>query len=436
MTSFTVRPAEEIRGTAKVPSDKSISHRAFLLAALAEGTSVVHGPLDALDVRATMAAVRKLGAVIREKDGCCEVDGPGIGGLNRNAGAIDCGNSGTLMRLLCGICVAGRVACTLVGDESLSARPMQRVVEPLRRMGADIRSNDGKPPLEIRPVSKLVGIDYESPVASAQVKSAVLLAGLGAEGRTSVTEPAQSRNHTEDMLEMFGRAVFRDDLAVAVDSPGGRSLKPAEVHVPADISSAAFFLVAGAAATKGQVHVDGVSFNPTRAGVISILELMGADLMREDPDSGLAARASRPSLKGIRIPERLVPSAIDEFPAIFVAAAVARGDTVLRGASELRVKESDRIASMAAGLRTLGVQVEEYEDGIRITGNPDGFSGGSVDSFGDHRVAMALAIAGALGNGEVTVRNCDNVATSFPGFRMQCGNVGIDMTEQQETNGD
>ena len=436
MTSFTVRPAEEIRGTAKVPSDKSISHRAFLLAALAEGTSVVHGPLDALDVRATMAAVRKLGAVIREKDGRCEVDGPGIGGLNRNAGAIDCGNSGTLMRLLCGICVAGRVACTLVGDESLSARPMQRVVEPLRRMGADIRSNDGKPPLEIRPVSKLAGIDYESPVASAQVKSAILLAGLGAEGRTSVTEPAQSRNHTEDMLEMFGRAVFRDDLAVAVDSPGGRSLKPAEVHVPADISSAAFFLVAGAAATKGQVHVDGVSFNPTRAGVISILELMGADLMREGPDSGLAARASRPSLKGIRIPERLVPSAIDEFPAIFVAAAVARGDTVLRGASELRVKESDRIASMAAGLRTLGVQVEEYEDGIRITGNPDGFSGGSVDSFGDHRVAMALAIAGALGNGEVTVRNCDNVATSFPGFRMQCGNVGIDMTEQQETNGD
>jgi len=435
MTRFAVRPADRVEGRVRVASDKSISHRAFLLGALAEGTSVVHRPLESLDVRATMDAVARLGAKVSGGGGRHEIEGVGLGGLRRDAGEIDCGNSGTLMRLLCGVCVAGRVSCVLAGDESLSGRPMRRVTEPLGRMGASIATAaGGTPPLRIGEGPRPAGIDYASPVASAQVKSAVLLAGLGAVGTTSVTEPAPSRDHTERMLGLFGCPVDRDGPRASVR--GGSALAPAEIHVPADLSSAAFFMVAAAIAREGGVVLEEVSVNPTRSGVIRILSLMGADIEERNPRtvSGepVADVEVRPSrLRGIDIPSGLVPSAIDEFPAIFAAAAFAQGVTSLRDAAELRVKESDRISAMAEGLSALGARVSERDDGIDIEGAPGQIRGGRVRSRGDHRIAMALAVAGSAAGGEVTVEDCGNVRTSFPGFCRQCREVGIDVDEEE-----
>ena len=420
MNTFTVQPGGALTGNARVPGDKSISHRAIMLGALAEGETRVSGFLEGADCIATLEAFRAMDVAIeRTGPGEVVIQGAGLHGLKAPAAPLDMGNSGTAMRLLCGVLAGQRFDSELVGDESLTGRPMRRVTEPLARMGATIETSpDGTPPLRVRGGAALNGTEHVLNVASAQVKSALLLAGLWAEGRTCVTEPAPTRDHTERMLAGFGYAVERDGPRACLD--GGGRLLASPVDVPADISSAAFFLVGASIATGSRMRLEHVGINPTRTGIIDILRLMGAEIRvldeREaggEPVADIEVEAA--ALRGIEIPTELVPLAIDEFPAIFVAAACAEGETVLTGAEELRVKESDRIQVMADGLSALGVSCEVQPDGIRIRGG-DGFTGGEVESHGDHRIAMAFAMAGLRASAPIRIRNCANVATSFPGF--------------------
>ncbi|WP_019624246.1 3-phosphoshikimate 1-carboxyvinyltransferase [Thioalkalivibrio thiocyanoxidans] len=420
MNTFTVQPGGTLSGAARVPGDKSISHRSIMLGALAEGETRVSGFLEGADCLATLEAFRAMGVPIERKGpGEVVIQGRGLQGLRAPDRPLDMGNSGTAMRLLCGVLAGQSFDSELIGDESLTRRPMRRVTEPLARMGAQIETSEaGTPPLRIRGGAPLRGTDHVLEVASAQVKSAILLAGLWAEGPTCVTEPAPTRDHTERMLNGFGCVVTRDGPKACVT--GGGRLQASSVDVPADISSAAFFLVGASIATGSQMRLEHVGINPTRTGVIDILRLMGADIRVEnereaggEPVADIEVHAT--PLKGIHIPTELVPLAIDEFPAIFVAAACAEGETVLTGAEELRVKESDRIQVMADGLQALGVQCTVQPDGIRIQGG-EGFSGGEVDSHGDHRIAMSFAMAGLRASAPIRIRDCANVATSFPGF--------------------
>lgn len=432
---FIARPAGAVRGALRVPGDKSISHRSIMLGAIAEGTTRVTGFLEGADAISTMNVFRALGVRIDgPHDGRVTVEGVGPHGLKAPSTDLDCGNSGTSMRLLCGLLAGQGFEARLVGDASLSRRPMKRVTEPLARMGARIDTTDGRPPLAIRaPQGRLHGIDYAMPVASAQVKSALILAGLHAEGTTRVTEPAPTRDHTERMLTAFGVPVRVDGATVSVT--GGATLRATDIDVPADISSAAFFLVAGAIARDADLLLRHVGTNPTRTGVIDILRLMGADLTLEnartvggEPVADLRIRSS--SLRGIDVPPELVPLAIDEFPVLFVAAACARGRTTVTGAEELRVKESDRIAVMAEGLRALGVEATPTPDGIVIEGRgdaPHAFSGGEVDSHGDHRPAMAFAVASLRAAAPIRIRDTANVGTSFPNFVSLAREAGIDV---------
>jgi len=433
---FQVQPGGALTGRLRVPGDKSISHRAVMLGAIADGDTEIDGFLEGADAMGTLAAMKALGVAIDVPfPGRVVVHGAGIDGLRAPAAPIDLGNSGTSMRLLAGLLAGQPFDTTLVGDASLSRRPMRRVTEPLARMGARIDTSEaGTPPLTVHGGRPLQGVDYESPVASAQVKSALLLAGLYARGRTCVREPAESRDHTERMLAAFGCPVARDGLTACVQG-GGRLQARGAIDVPADISSAAFFLVGASIAPGSELVLEHVGWNPTRTGVVEILRLMGADIEvlaeREaggEPVADLRVRAA--DLRGIEIPENLVPRAIDEFPALFVAAACARGRTVLTGAAELRVKESDRIAVMADGLRTLGVRAGPTEDGIVIDGGP--MRGGRVDSHGDHRVAMSFAISALRAEAPVTVADCRNVDTSFPGFAAAAGAVGLRIGETRD----
>jgi 3-phosphoshikimate 1-carboxyvinyltransferase len=431
--SFTARPGGSVRGSIRVPGDKSISHRSIMLGSIAHGTTEVSGFLEGADAISTMNIFRALGVRIDgPRDGRVTIEGVGLRGLRAPAVDLDCGNSGTSMRLLSGLLAAQSFTSRMVGDSSLTRRPMRRVTEPLARMGARIDSDDGRPPLVVHPVPRLVGIDFRMPVASAQVKSALLLAGLYAEGRTSVTEPAPTRDHTERMLAAFGVEVGRDGATASVQ--GGQELHATAIDVPADISSAAFFLVAGAIASHGELVLRHVGVNPTRTGIIEILRLMGADLTLEDPRvvggepvADLRIRASQ--LHGIEVPPELVPLAIDEFPVLFVAAACARGRTVVTGAEELRVKESDRVAVMAEGLARLGIDARATADGMVIEGRgaQDGpvFAGGEVDSHGDHRPAMAFAVASLRAATPIHIHDTANVGTSFPGFVQLARQVGI-----------
>ncbi|WP_018861366.1 MULTISPECIES: 3-phosphoshikimate 1-carboxyvinyltransferase [unclassified Thioalkalivibrio] len=420
MKTFTVQPGGSLSGVVRVPGDKSISHRSIMLGALAEGETRVSGFLEGADCLATLEAFRAMGVSIERKGpGEVVIQGQGLQGLKAPDRPLDMGNSGTAMRLLCGVLAGQSFDSELTGDASLTRRPMRRVTEPLARMGAQIETSEaGTPPLRIHGGAQLRGTDHVLQVASAQVKSAILLAGLWAEGKTCVTEPAPTRDHTERMLNGFGCVVTRDGPKACVT--GGGRLQAGLVDVPADISSAAFFLVGASIAEGSQMRLEHVGINPTRTGVIDILRLMGADIRVEnereaggEPVADIEVYATR--LKGIDIPTELVPLAIDEFPAIFVAAACAEGETVLTGAEELRVKESDRIQVMADGLQALGVQCTVQPDGIRIHGG-DGFSGGEVDSHGDHRIAMSFAMAGLRARAPIRIRDCANVATSFPGF--------------------
>ncbi|MCB1801893.1 MAG: 3-phosphoshikimate 1-carboxyvinyltransferase [Gammaproteobacteria bacterium] len=424
---FSVQPGGRLHGTLRVPGDKSISHRSIMLGSLADGVTRVSGFLEGEDSLATLKAFRAMGVEIEGPvDGRVVVHGVGIDGLKKPAAALDLGNSGTSMRLMSGLLAGQGFEVTLVGDRSLSSRPMKRVIEPLSMMGAVIDSEPGeRAPLRIRPVESLRSIEYELPVASAQVKSCLLLAGLYADGQTCVSEPAPTRDHTERMLRGFGYPVERTGDRICVR--GGGRLTACDIDVPADISSAAFFLVGATIAPDSDLLLEHVGMNPTRDGVISILRLMGADIEvinpREvggEPVADLRVRAA--PLRGIRIPEDQVPLAIDEFPALFIAAACADGETVLTGAEELRVKESDRIQVMADGLKVLGVDAQPTSDGIVIRGG--GIGGGQVDSHGDHRIAMAFTMAGLRAGGEILIDDCANVSTSFPRFVELAAGVG------------
>lgn len=428
MTSFLIEPGGCLRGRVRVPGDKSISHRAVMLTAIAEGTSRIHGLLTGSDVLATAQAFRAMGVVMSfGDDGSVTVRGAGRYGLRAPERDLDLGNSGTAMRLLAGLLSGQRFAARLVGDPSLSRRPMRRVTEPLRQMGADIETSiEGTPPLVVRPVEKLSGIRYRLPVASAQVKSAVLLAGLYADGPTWVSGPATVRDHTERMLRALGVSVETDGEWQCM---AAGDLQAADIQVPADFSSAAFFLVGATIAPDSEVMLTGVGVNPTRTGLLDVLREMGADIEAEnerivagEPVADLVVRSA--SLKGVDVPPGAVPLAIDEFPIICVAAALAAGTTRISGAGELRHKESDRINAMADGLQGLGVKVEQTDDGMLIEGR-EAFNGGTVDSFTDHRIAMAFAVAGLRASGPIRVLDVDNVQTSFPGFESRARELGL-----------
>ncbi|WP_397376949.1 bifunctional prephenate dehydrogenase/3-phosphoshikimate 1-carboxyvinyltransferase [Pseudomonas sp.] len=431
---FVANPGGSLSGRIRVPGDKSISHRAIMLGSLAEGTTHVEGFLEGEDALATLQAFRDMGVVIEgPHHGRVTIHGVGLNGLKAPAGPLYMGNSGTSMRLLSGLLAAQPFDTTLTGDASLSKRPMNRVAKPLREMGAIIETApEGRPPLTIKGGQRLTGMDYEMPMASAQVKSCLLLAGLYAAGRTAVSEPAPTRDHTERMLRGFGYPVTVDGSTASVES--GHTLTATHIEVPADISSAAFFLVAGSIAENSELVLEHVGINPTRTGVIDILKLMGGDITLEnqrevggEPVADIRVRSAK--LKGIDIPEDLVPLAIDEFPVLFVAASVAEGRTVLRGAEELRVKESDRIQVMADGLIALGVKAEPTPDGIIIDGGSS-LGGGEVWAHGDHRIAMSFSVASLRATAPIRIHDCANVATSFPNFLALSAQVGIRVAEE------
>lgn len=421
---------EALRGRLAVPGDKSVSHRAIMLAALAEGMSSIEGFLEGEDTRATEAIFRSMGVRIDAPAPSRRVvHGVGMDGLQAPAGPLDCGNAGTAMRLLAGLLCGQRFDCVLVGDASLSARPMRRVMVPLRQMGARIGSDDGeRPPLRIGGGAHLQGIDFTPEVASAQVKSAVLLAGLYAHSETVVREPRPTRDYTERMLLAFGWPVTHAPGCVMLG--GGHRLAATDVRVPGDFSSAAFLVVAATLVPGSDVVLTAVGVNPRRTGLLDVLRMMGADVVeldRREAGGEVVAdlRIRHAPLTGIDVPERSVADMIDEFPILAIAAACARGTTVIRGAGELRVKESDRIAAMAGGLRALGIAVDETADGAAIHGGALG--GGEVDSRGDHRVAMAFAVAGQVAGKPVVIRDVANVATSFPGFDVAARQAGFDL---------
>ncbi len=431
MSRIVSTASEALAGVVKVPSDKSISHRSVIFGAIADGVTQVSNLLEGEDVLATVSAFRDMGVEIEgPEQGEARIAGVGSSGLKAAGRELDLGNSGTSMRLLTGLLAGQHFDSRLTGDASLRRRPMNRVVVPLQEMGSRVETVDGRPPLDIYGVDTLKGIRYHLPVASAQVKSAILLAGLYAHGRTTVIEPTSTRDHTERMLSGFAGASWDRKGPVASDAAvvlSGQSLT-----IPGDISSAAFFLVAASLRRNSDLLLPGVGINPTRCAVLDILKLMGADIQvsRErvesnEPVCDLRVRSA--ALHGIDIPAEFVANAIDEFPVIAVAAAGASGITRIRGASELRVKESDRIAAVVQGLQQLGVDAVEYPDGMDITGGS--FVSGSVDSFGDHRIAMAFAVAGCIGEGSVEIREADNIRTSFPDFVPLMNSAGLSLEE-------
>ncbi len=432
--TFVVQPGGQLAGRLRVPGDKSISHRAVMLGSLAEGVSDVTGFLTGEDCLCTMKAFQAMGVRIEQLGPThLRVHGVGLHGLKAPSGPLDLGNSGTSMRLMSGLMAAQAFETTLIGDSSLSKRPMRRIVDPLRLMGAAIATTEkGTSPLQITPApAGLKGIAYDSPVASAQVKSGILLAGLYAEGKTEVREPEPSRDHTERMLRGFGVSVDARPGYAAVQ--GGQRLKATHIEVPADISSATFPMVAAAIVPGSDVLLEAVGINPTRTGIIDILRSMGATitLTRERMLGGEPVadiRVQGAPLRGVEIGGEVVASAIDEFPAVFVAAACASGVTVVTGAEELRVKESDRIAAMCDGLTALGVSAIAQPDGAVITGGAIG--GGTVDSKGDHRIAMSFAVAALRATGPITILDCANVNTSFPGFVALMGGAGLRISER------
>ena len=433
---WTVPPSRAFAGEVRVPGDKSVSHRAVMLGAIANGETEVTGFLEAEDTRATLRAVRALGiTVVSDDAGSLRIRGAGREGLRRPAGPLNLGNSGTGLRLLAGLLAGHPFDSTLVGDESLSRRPMRRIAEPLARMGARVETAPGgTPPLTVRGGHRLAGVEHRLEVASAQVKSCLLLAGLYARGRTRIEENAPTRDHTERMLAGFGYEVERSREGVAL--AGGGELTGQAVSVPRDLSSAAFFLVGACIAPQGRVRVPGVGVNPTRDGVLRILERMGARVSLEnrrdsggEPVADLVAGESR--LKGIEIEGDLVALGIDEIPVLLLAAARAEGVTVVRGAAELRVKESDRLAAMEEGLRRLGVPVEARPDGLVVHGSREPFRAARVASHGDHRIAMTFALAALAADGPIEIEDCENVATSFPGFTTEARAVGVEVEERE-----
>ena len=431
---YAVRPGGTLQGKLRVPGDKSISHRALMFGAIAEGVTEVEGFLDGADCLNTLAAIRAMGVQVDAVTPTrLRIHGRGLYGLRAPAGPLDCGNSGTAMRLFMGLLAGQGFDVTLTGDESLSRRPMKRVIHPLMAMGASIESRNGLAPITVHAIRPLEPARHALKVASAQVKSAILLAGIYAGGYTWIKEPGPSRDHTERMLHSFGVHLIRESGWLGIH--GGEALHATRVEVPADLSSAAFFL-AGAAMTPGSdLTLENVGVNPTRDGVIRILRLMGAHIEIHhsrlgggEPAADIHVKGGR--LRGIDITPELVTLAIDDIPAVLIAAACAEGTTRVHGAGELRVKESDRLQAMQAGLATLGVEVDPVPDGINVTGTPH-LKGGEIRSFGDHRIAMAFAMAGLRTESPVTVRDCANVGTSFPGFVEMAAKAGLQLDLQE-----
>ncbi|CAN5861350.1 3-phosphoshikimate 1-carboxyvinyltransferase [soil metagenome] len=422
-----IRPSGPLTGAAIVPGDKSISHRALMLSALAVGESRIEGLLEGEDVLATAAAMRAMGAEIeRDADGVWRVYGVGVGGLLQPDGAFDMGNSGTSTRLLMGLVASHPITANFIGDASLSKRPMGRVIDPLSLMGADITASPGgRLPLMVRGLNPAVPIEYTLPVASAQVKSAILLAGLNTPGITRVIEPLATRDHSERMLRGFGAdlTVEETNRGRVISLTGGAELKPQSIVVPGDPSSAAFLVVAATIVPGSDVLVMNVGLNPTRAGLFEALRMMGADIAEENPrivggEPVADLRVRHAALRAIEVPSHLAPSMIDEYPILFVAAAFAEGRTIARGAEELRVKESDRITAMAEALGACGVEIEEYEDGAAIQGTGGGpiAGGATIASRIDHRIAMSMAVAGLAAKSTLTIDDVSPIATSYPMF--------------------
>jgi 3-phosphoshikimate 1-carboxyvinyltransferase len=432
---YLAGPGGKVEGELTVPGDKSISHRALMFGGIAEGDTEITGFLAGEDCLATLRALQALGVRIeRPQAEHVLVHGVGPDGLRPSAAPLDMGNAGTAIRLFMGLLAPQGFGSTLIGDESLMKRPMERVAGPLRSMGANIQTHDGKPPVVIHPATGMRAIDYALPVASAQVKSAVLLAGLQSFGRTHVTEPAPSRDHTERMLGAFGVEVLREGATIGIE--GGQTLRGTQVRVPGDFSSAAFFIVAGCLAAENGLLLRNVGVNPTRTGLIEMLRQMGADIRvhhhggrgsaddsNSEPIADIEVRKSR--LRGIKVPESLVPLSIDEFPVFFIAAACAEGETLVRGALELRVKESDRLAAMCQGLSVLGIENQLLADGLWLRGTADRFAGGTIDSHGDHRIAMSFAVASLMARAPIEILDVANVATSFPGFVATARTAGL-----------
>ena len=427
--SYRIEPGQSLGGEVRVPGDKSISHRAVMLGGIARGRTTITGFLESEDCLATLHAFEQMGVQRRNGPrGELIIDGVGMHGLKPPGQPLDLGNSGTGIRLMLGLLAGQGIEATLTGDASLRQRPMERVAGPLRRMGASIESQDGKAPIRLLGGNRLHGIRYELPVASAQIKSALLLAGLAARGKTEIVSPAPTRDHTERMLKTMGVEVAVSDDGLTVSVNGPVDLRATEIRIPGDLSSAAFFIVGASIGRGRELVVRNVGINPTRDGVLEILRLMGARFTLEnrtelgaEPVADIRVFPGR--LRGIEIPEALVPLAIDELPIVFVAAAVASGRTVVKGAAELRVKESDRISVMARALNAVGVTVTETADGMIIAGGR--IRGGDVESCGDHRIAMSFAIASLVSERPISIADTGPVATSFPGFVDAAGGVGL-----------
>ena len=434
MANFIASPGDFLRGSIKVPGDKSISHRSIMLGSIANGVTNVSGFLEGEDSLATLNAFKDMGVKIEREGSNVVINGVGMNGLRPSLKPLNLGNSGTSIRLMTGLLSAQSFDSTLCGDESLSKRPMARIIDPLSEMGALIKSSDSMPPLSISGNQKLSALKYTLPVASAQIKSCLLLAGLYADGETCIKENATTRDHTERMLKGFGYKVTSSSGQVSLT--GGGQLQGCDIKVPSDISSAAFFIVAASIANNADITLEAVNINPTRTGVIEILKLMGANIelnnQREEAGELVAdIRVQSSSLIGITIPRELVPLAIDEFPAIFIAASCAHGETLLTDAKELRVKESDRIQVMSDGLSSLGIENEVLEDGIRIKGGEFQKQTSIIKSHHDHRISMSFSVASVRSNFEIDIEGVDNVKTSFPNFVELANQVGMNLIETQ-----
>jgi len=432
MSDFLVSPCNSLSGVITIPGDKSISHRAIMMGSIANGVTKVSGFLEGNDSLATLKSFQQMGVNIEQSGSKLTIKGLGMHGLKAPTKPLNLGNSGTSIRLMSGLLSAQSFDSELCGDESLSKRPMDRIIDPLRQMGAKIYGVNSKPPLSISGNQPLKAITYELPIASAQIKSCLLLAGLYAEGETCIVENVTTRDHTERMLRGFGYQVTCSDNCITLD--GGGELEACDIDIPSDISSAAFFMVAASIAENADLTLKAININPTRTGIIEILKLMGADItisneteMAGEKTADIQVRSA--DLKGIEIPNELVPLAIDEFPVLFIAASCAEGETLLTGAKELRVKESDRIQVMADGLKILGIKTEVLDDGIHIQGGQFSKPSAPIKSHHDHRVSMSFVVASAACNFDIKIEGVDNVKTSFPNFVELANTIGANIKE-------
>jgi len=423
--------SKNLKGQVTIPGDKSISHRSIILSSLAEGTSEISGFLKGEDCLATLNSFKKMGVKIEEEDEKISVHGVGLHGLKKPTENLYLGNSGTSMRLLAGLLSGQKFSTILTGDSSLSSRPMKRILEPLKEMGASITASTNTAPLSIKPSNKLNGISYELPIASAQVKSCILLAGLYADSNTQVIESYLTRDHTEKMFKKFGIEIderYKDSKKIIKISPP-RKLNPSTLNIPGDFSSASFFIVAGLIIPNSEITLKNVGINSSRTALIKVLTQMGANIkiknIKDDYEKTADIEIKTSNLKAIVLDEELIPNLIDELPILFIAASFARGKTIIRGVEELRTKESDRLEAMSNSLRVLGVESKSYSDGIDITGKSSLKSSVIIDSFGDHRIAMASSIACSMLDGENIIKNVENIQTSFPNFIETCGSLGI-----------